>query len=73
MRVALDELAAAPDADAHYQTLMRRSAKRVDGSGLGLGRVRAESGMVVSYEVDNDAVHVRAQARFAGRAQGAKA
>jgi hypothetical protein len=72
VRTALDELAAAADADAHYQVLMRRSAKRADGSGLGLGRVRAESGMQISYEVDRDAVHVRAQAQFAASAQGAK-
>jgi anti-sigma regulatory factor (Ser/Thr protein kinase) len=73
MRGVIDELAAAPDPDAHYLVLMRRSAKRVDGSGLGFGRVRAETGMSVSYEVDDDAVHVHAQADFDARARGARA
>ena len=74
MRTVLDELASAADPDAHYQVLMRRSAKRVDGSGLGLGRVRAESGMALSYEVEEDSVHVRALANFEAVASaGAKA
>jgi hypothetical protein len=64
-RVALDELAAAPDADAHYQILMRRSATRVHGSGLGLGRIRAEGDMAVSYRIEADVLELRAEARFA--------
>jgi len=62
LRHTLDELIAAPDPDAHYQVLMRRSMKRVDGSGLGFGRVRAESGMVLSYRVEGDVVRIRAEA-----------
>jgi anti-sigma regulatory factor (Ser/Thr protein kinase) len=73
MRGVIDEIAAAPDPDAHYLVLMRRSAKRVDGSGLGFGRVRAETGMSVSYEVDDDAVHVHAQADFQAAAREATA
>lgn len=72
LRRTLDELRDAADPDAHYQVLMRRSAKRTDGSGLGFGRVRAESGMAVSYEIENETVHVRAQALFE-TSQGAKA
>jgi hypothetical protein len=64
LRAMVDEIAAAPDPDAHYQLLMRRSAKRTDGSGLGLGRVRAEGGMAISCQIDNDAVRVRAQSEF---------
>jgi hypothetical protein len=64
LRHTLDELIAAPDPDAHYQLLMRRSVRRADGSGLGFGRVRAESGMIVSYEVEGDVVRIRAEARF---------
>jgi anti-sigma regulatory factor (Ser/Thr protein kinase) len=64
MRGVLDEIAAATDPNAHYLVLMRRSAKRADGSGLGFGRVRAETGMEVSYEVRNNDVLVRAQADF---------
>jgi hypothetical protein len=62
MRHTLDEVIAAPDPDAHYQVLMRRSMKRVDGSGLGFGRVRSESDMILSYEVDRDVVRIRAEA-----------
>lgn len=64
VRKALDDLAKAEDAEKYYQTLMRASAKRTDGSGLGFGRVRAESGMPVTYEVVDDVIHVRARARF---------
>jgi anti-sigma regulatory factor (Ser/Thr protein kinase) len=69
VRRALDELAAATDAQQHYQVLMRRNMKRTDGSGLGLGRVRAESGMAVSYEIEDNVVRVRAQALFAPRVE----
>ncbi len=72
LRRSLDELRSAADADAHYQLLMRRSAKRTDGSGLGFGRVWAESGMAIPYEVEGETVHVRAQALFETMPQGAK-
>jgi hypothetical protein len=64
IRAALDEMAEAASPDAHYQVLMRRSAKRKDGSGLGLGRVRAESEMEISYRIEGDIVHLRAQTRL---------
>jgi hypothetical protein len=67
VREAIDELGAAPDADAHYQVLMRRSAKRTDGSGLGLGRIRAEGDMALSYSIEADVLELRAEARFATR------
>jgi hypothetical protein len=73
VRRLLDELAAAPDPDVYYQLLMRRSAKRTDGSGLGLGRVRAESGMDLSYAIDGCEVHVHAQAEFPHQARAAGA
>lgn len=63
-RTTLDEIASAQDPQRHYQVLMRRSITRTDGSGLGLGRVRAESGMSLSYEIDGDMIHVRARALF---------
>jgi hypothetical protein len=44
--------------------MMRKAAERVDGSGLGLARVRAEADMVLSYEIQGDIVHLRASARF---------
>jgi hypothetical protein len=64
LKATLDELIAAPDPQAHYLVLMRRTAKRTDGSGLGLGRVRAESEMNIAYEVDETSVTLRAEARI---------
>ncbi len=63
-RKALDDLAAAPDAQAHYELLMRRTMKTTEGSGLGLGRVRAESGMSITYEVIGDTMNIRASAEY---------
>jgi hypothetical protein len=62
---ALHDIASAPDADAHYQKLMRLTAKREGASGLGLGRVRAETGMALTHAIEGDLVFVRAEARFA--------
>jgi anti-sigma regulatory factor (Ser/Thr protein kinase) len=67
IRSAIDEIAGAPDADAHYQVLMRRTAKREGSSGLGLGRVRAETGMTLTHSIDGANVVVRAEARIARR------
>ena len=67
LRAALDELNAASDPQAHYLTLMRRTAKRTDGSGLGLGRVRAESEMQVTYQIDGNVVLLRAETRIGKR------
>jgi anti-sigma regulatory factor (Ser/Thr protein kinase) len=64
VRAAVDEVANAPDAATMYQTLMKRSAKRRDGSGLGLGRVRAETDLELASHVEKDLVHVTAVGRF---------
>ncbi|MDB4993043.1 MAG: hypothetical protein JWM74_475 [Myxococcaceae bacterium] len=64
VRTIVDEVASAPDAMIVYQTLMRRTAKRTDGSGLGLGRIRAEGEMVVSCEVLGQLVCLKAEAHF---------
>ena len=64
VRASLDALAAATDASAHYQALMRAAANRADGSGLGLARVRAEADMSIKYEIEDDWVHLHASARF---------
>ena len=69
MRRAIDELSSAPDPSAYYQSLMRRNAKRTDGSGLGLARVWAESEMPVTYRVEDDHVFLRAIARIEGKKQ----
>jgi anti-sigma regulatory factor (Ser/Thr protein kinase) len=60
----LDEMKASPDRSAFYQSLMRRSAKRTEGSGLGLGRIHAESEMDLSCDLIEDVVRLRAEARF---------
>jgi hypothetical protein len=60
----LDEIAAAPDAAEHYQLLMRRTVKQSEGSGLGLGRIRAEADMSLSCRVLADIVHVYARATY---------
>jgi hypothetical protein len=60
----VDELRAAPDPNAYYLELLRRTAKKTTGSGLGLGRVCAESDMRVSCDVEGELVHVRALAQF---------
>jgi hypothetical protein len=65
VRTALDEIAAEPDAEVYYQRLMRKRMKRSDGSGLGLGRIRAEGDMALSYQIDVDVLELRAEGRFA--------
>jgi two-component sensor histidine kinase len=64
LRGILDELCSAADPARHFQVMMRRISKRTEGSGLGLGRVRAESGMAMEYRIDGDTVMLRAHAKF---------
>ena len=68
LRSLVDEISSAPDAFLHYQALMARSMKRTDGSGLGLGRIRAESDMALAYVFDDNVVTLRARARYPQRA-----
>jgi hypothetical protein len=56
----IDEIAAAPDALGHFQTLMRRTAKSTQRGGLGLGRIAAEADMQLSYALAGDVVEVTA-------------
>lgn len=55
------ELCAAADPMQYYQVLMRRSLKRTDGSGLGLGRIRAEADMELDYKIEGNLVHLQAK------------
>jgi hypothetical protein len=64
LKQMLAEAAAAKDPDTHYQALMRRSAKRTDGSGLGLGRIRAETDMALAVAIEGDMVELQASAHF---------
>jgi hypothetical protein len=61
---AIKRIASASDPAAFYQATMRTAAQRVDGSGLGLARVRAESDMIMGCEIQGDTVVLRATARF---------
>jgi anti-sigma regulatory factor (Ser/Thr protein kinase) len=63
-RKSLDELRNANDPSSYYQKLMRETATREEGSGLGLARVRTESDMSISYEVAGDVFQLRAIATF---------
>jgi anti-sigma regulatory factor (Ser/Thr protein kinase) len=60
----LEEMRTTQDRLSFYQVLMKRSSKRQDGSGLGLGRIHAESEMDLSCELEGDIVKLRAEARF---------
>jgi hypothetical protein len=61
LRSAIGEMNAAVDPLLHYQALLRRSAKRRDGSGLGLARVVAEGEMTLAMMIEGDQVCLRAQ------------
>lgn len=63
---AIDNVMAAPDADAYYQQQMALAAKRNDGSGLGLARIRGEAEMNLSYEFDNNKACIRAVVKIVG-------
>jgi hypothetical protein len=65
VRPLLDEVLGAKDPAQLYNELMRRAAKRRDGgSGLGLGRIRAEADLALSYEIDGEMLVITAQGRF---------
>lgn len=60
----LSEMSSAPDRDGFYLVLMGRSAKRTSGSGLGLGRIYAETEMDVRCQITHDTVRLFAEAQF---------
>jgi anti-sigma regulatory factor (Ser/Thr protein kinase) len=63
LRETLSELERSASPMDFYQMLMRRSAKRTEGSGLGLGRIHAEADMSISCQIDGETVVLRAQTR----------
>ncbi|HVJ94071.1 MAG TPA: DUF6272 family protein [Labilithrix sp.] len=74
VRRALDEVVNAADPSELYNQLVRRAAKRQDGgSGLGLGRIRAEADLALSYAIEGDTIIVTAEGRFQPRAPSAQA
>ena len=66
IKANIDRVMSAADPDAYYQEAMSVAAKRNDGSGLGLARVRNEAEMKLSYEIDNDRACIRAVATIVG-------
>jgi hypothetical protein len=65
VRNALDEVVNATDPDALYNQLVKRAAKRQDGgSGLGLGRIRAEADLMLRYTIEGDTLVVVAEGAF---------
>ena len=64
LNALLAEMRVTQDRLSFYQVLMKRSSKRLDGSGLGLGRIHAESQMDLSCELEGDVVKLRAEAQF---------
>ena len=64
LRDRVSAIVSAPDAFAHYQSLMRQSARATDESGLGLARIRAEGEMDLSLEVKGSSVALVAMLRL---------
>jgi hypothetical protein len=56
----------ATDTFAYYQEVMRSSARRSDGSGLGLARISAEAEMTLDCEIDGDELVLVASAVVPG-------
>ena len=67
LRTRVDEITAAADPFALYQTLMRRSSKVREESGLGLARIRAEGEMALALQVVGNTVTIVASAQVPGR------
>jgi hypothetical protein len=62
VRRRLEAIGHAEDILAFYVALMLESARRSDGSGLGLARIRVEAEMAVSCVVDGETLEITAQA-----------
>lgn len=74
VKSALDEVVNASDVTELYNQLVRRAAKRRDGgSGLGLGRIRAEADLSLSYAIEGDTIIVKAEGRFQPRTASVQA
>jgi hypothetical protein len=63
-RSTLEALMGASDPVDHFLRVMRETARRAGGSGLGLARVRAESDMAIRYEIHEDVIELEATAAF---------
>ncbi len=66
LQTSIDRVMDAPDPEAYYQAQMVIAAKRNDGSGLGLARIRNEAEMSLSFQIDEDKACVRAITKISG-------
>jgi hypothetical protein len=64
----ITRIAKASSPAAIYQELMRESMRRTVGSGLGLGRVCAESDMTLEFDVEGSTLHLTARTEVGGLA-----
>jgi hypothetical protein len=62
-----DALSAARDPVAHYDEMIRESAGRRDGSGLGLARILAESEMALQHRVEHGILIITAEVMISER------
>jgi len=67
IRQRLDALAAASDPVAHYDEMIRESARSLDGSGLGLARILAESEMELGYRIEEGTLILTAEVLVSDR------
>jgi hypothetical protein len=65
----LERTISAPDPGELFQALVASSGER-KGSGLGLVRLRAESGLALSYAVENDQLRIEGSRRVQPRRGG---
>jgi two-component sensor histidine kinase len=65
LKTLFDEMGRFANAFAFYQNVMRRSAKRTEGSGLGLARILVEAEMKLSLQLDDDQVVLKAETEIA--------
>ncbi|HVV48950.1 MAG TPA: ATP-binding protein [Polyangia bacterium] len=61
LKGTISELGKTDDAAELYQDYIERAAKRDEGSGLGLARIRAEAEMSLVLELEGDEVCVKAE------------
>ena len=65
LKTTVRELTEADDAFGVYQQYLARAAKRKEGSGLGLARIRAEADMTLMLDLQGDSVCIEAAAALA--------
>ncbi len=56
------EMNASKDPFDYYQTLMKKTARQPEGSGLGLARIRCEAEMALTLEINGEEVCISATA-----------